>query len=203
MIMLAQTVLQKSYLLDPSVKSDNPLPVFKSVGEIVSENLTLIIIVLSCFLLSVIAWYFLKRKKDQSQVEQPSPPIDPYEDAIEAINELQSQRPRLLPKPFVFKLSEILRVYIERLFRFPAMELTGEEFMREIASHSFFKNRYEDSLREFVKIGDLIKYSEERTDGKEIDHLLESALHLVKDTYAKFEEEKRLNSGTVQAEKSQ
>ena len=96
--MLAQTVLQKSYLLDPSVKSDNPLPVFKSVGEIVSENLTIIIIVLSCFLLSVIAWYFLKRKKDQSQVEEPSPPIDPYEDAIEAINELQSQRPRLLPK---------------------------------------------------------------------------------------------------------
>ena len=54
-----------------------------------------------------------------------------------------------------------------------------------------------------MKIGDLIKYSEERTDGKETDHLLESALHLVKDTYAKFEEEKRLNSGTVQAEKSQ
>ena len=94
--MLAQTVLQKSYLLDPSVKSDNPLPVFKSVGEIVSENLTFYYcrsIVLSPFGDCMV---FLKRKKDQSQVEEPSPPIDPYEDAIEAINELQSQRPRLL-----------------------------------------------------------------------------------------------------------
>ena len=46
-------------------------------------------------------------------------------------------------------------------FGVPAMELTGEEFMSEIASHSFFHNRYEDLLREFVERGDLVKYSEE------------------------------------------
>ena len=65
------------------------------------------------------------------------------------------------PKPFVFRLSEILRVYVERLFKLPAMELTGEEFMREIATHSFFKNRYESTLMEFIEQEDRIKYSKE------------------------------------------
>ena len=34
---LPQTVLQKAYLLDPSVESDNPLPVFKSVGKLLAK----------------------------------------------------------------------------------------------------------------------------------------------------------------------
>ena len=70
------------------------------------------------------------------------------------------------PKPFVFKLSEILRLYVERLFSFPALELTGEEFMKEVASHSFFKNRYENTLRDFVVQGDIIKYSSELVSEK-------------------------------------
>jgi hypothetical protein len=197
---LPQTVLQKAYLLDPSVESDNPLPVFKSVGEIVSENLTLLLVILSSLIFFLVAWYLLKKKNQQTQEEELSTPTDPFEDAIESIHQLQKQSPRLLPKPFVFKLSEILRIYIERLFRFPAMELTGEEFMREIASHSFFQNRYEDLLREFVERGDRVKYSEESIDGTETDHLLDSALHLVKDIHAKLEEEKKVTESAAKLE---
>jgi hypothetical protein len=96
----------------------------------------------------------------------------------------------LQPKPFVFRLSEILRVYVEKLFKVPAMELTSEEFMREIVSHSFFRNRYEELLREFMDRGDRVKYSTESMNREEMNLLLNTALHFVKDTHLKLEEEK-------------
>ena len=62
--------------------------------------------------------------------------------------------------------------------------------MREIVSHSFFKNRYENTLRDFVVQGDIIKYSRELVSERTTDQLLELALHFVKDTHARLAEEK-------------
>ena len=66
------------------------------------------------------------------------------------------------------------------------MELTGEEFIIEIASNPFFSNTYEDLLKEFVDRGDRVKYSEETTDTSKINLLLDSALHFVKDTHSRI-----------------
>ena len=71
------------------------------------------------------------------------------------------------------------------------MELTGEEFMREIASHSFFDDDFESLLKDFVSRGDRIKYSEETIDEQETKDLLNSALQFVKEANAKFEQEKK------------
>ena len=70
------------------------------------------------------------------------------------------------------------------------MELTSEEFMREIVSHSFFRNRYEDLLREFVERGDRVKYSKELMGQDEMNQLLNTALHIVEDTHMRLQEEK-------------
>ena len=76
------------------------------------------------------------------------------------------------------------------------MELTGEEFMREIASHTFFKNRYDKILQEFVDQGDRIKYSKENSEDGQMNLLLETALHFVKDTHKKLEEAKNVPSNS-------
>ena len=39
---------------------------------------------------------------------------------------------------------------MQKRFQMPAMELTGEEFIVEIASNPFFSRNYEDLLRDFV-----------------------------------------------------
>jgi len=72
----------------------------------------------------------------------------------------------------------------------PAMELTGEEFMREIATHTFFKNRFDHSIQEFVLQGDRVKYSNDNIDSKEMSVLLETALSFVKGSNEKLMEEK-------------
>ena len=135
---------------------------------------------------------FVFKKTEINQVDPE--PTDPYEDALEGIRSLQSQNPPLQAKPFVFRLSEILRIYVERVFQVPAMGLTGEEFMREIASNTFFKNRYDKILQEFIEQGDRIKYSKEDSDSGQMNLLMETALHFVKDTHKKLEESKDVSS---------
>ncbi len=185
---IAQTTAD--YLLDDNVQKDAPLPIFKSLNEILKENLITILVLLAVILMGLAVWYFLKKKKEKVDVKVEDAPSDPYEDALQAISDLQRKK-SIAPKPLVFRLSEILRVYVERLFNLPAMELTGEEFMREIASHSFFKNRYEETLQDFIQQGDQIKYSKKQVTEETTKQLVHVALNFVKDTKQKLEEEQK------------
>ena len=179
-------ILSKSYLLESDRQIDKTVPIFKSFSQLIKENLFPITTIV-LLILALIITYFLIRKKKKTGTTLDEPlPTDPYEDALQDIEKLQSQRPSLSPKPYVFRLSEILRIYVERVFQVPAMELTGEEFMKEIASHTFFRNRYDKILQEFINQGDQIKYSKESADDGEMKQLLHTALHFVKDTHAKL-----------------
>ena len=189
-------VVNKAYLLDSNREADLPIPIFKSFSQLIEENLFLI--VLSIFIIITVLFFILllRKKKNGESSEKESEIIDPYKDALSNIQSLQDQKPVLSAKPFVFRLSEILRIYVERVFKVPAMELTGEEFMREIASHTFFKNRYDKILQEFVNQGDHIKYSKENSEDGQMNLLLETALHFVKDTHEKLEEAKKVPSNS-------
>jgi len=184
----------KSFLLDPDPLGENALPIFKPFSQLIHENLILIFSILVLLLLVGAYYFFFRRKAKEGNLDQNDERSDPYAEAINAISELQGHRPRLKPKPFIFKLSEILRIYVEKLFKFPAMELTGEEFLREVASHNFFKNRYESRLRDFVSRGDRIKYSPDTSDFQETENLLTIAIHFVNDTHTQLSQENLENS---------
>lgn len=188
--------INKAYLLDSNREEDLPIPIFKSFSQLVEENLFIISLSILIIITVLIFILFLRRKKKGESKEKEPEKIDPYQDALSNIQSLQDQKPLLSAKPFVFRLSEILRVYVERVFKVPAMELTGEEFMREIASHTFFKNRYDKILQEFVDQGDRIKYSKENSEDGQMNLLLETALHFVKDTHKKLEEAKNVPSNS-------
>lgn len=185
-------LLSKGYLLDQNRENDVPIPIFKSVSQLIEENLLLISIISLFFLVMALIFIGLKKRKQIELNHEEPEPSDPYEDALQGIESLQSQNPPLSPKPFVFRLSEILRIYVQRVFKVPAMELTGEEFMKEIASHTFFRNRYDKILQEFIDQGDQIKYSNEKTDDGQMKLLLNTALHFVKDTHVKLVEKENI-----------
>ena len=188
--------INKAYLLDSNREEDLPIPIFKSFSQLVEENLFIISLSILIIITVLIFILFLRRKKKGESKEKEPEKIDPYQDALSNIQYLQDQKQVLSAKPFVFRLSEILRIYVERVFKVPAMELTGEEFMREIASHTFFKNRYDKILQEFVDQGDRIKYSKENSEDGQMNLLLETALHFVKDTHKKLEEAKNVPSNS-------
>lgn len=181
----------KPYLLDPTVESDGPLKIYKSFWQILLENYTWISILSLALITTVIVFYFIRKRKKSSQTETIEESVDPYEEALLAIEELQGRKLKIEPKPFVFRLSEILRIYVQKRFQMPAMELTGEEFIVEIVSNPFFSRNYEDLLRDFVDQGDLVKYSKETTENRQINQLLDSALFFVKDTNKRIEEQEQ------------
>jgi hypothetical protein len=182
--------ISKGFLLDSDRKLDKPVEIYKDFYQIVSENIYITGTILACILIAFFLFFYLKKRKGKEPIEEEIVVIDPFEEAIKEISNLQNQVPAPQPKPFVFKLSEILRVYVQRAFNVPAMELTGEEFMREIATHTFFKNRFDHSIQEFVLQGDRVKYSNDNIDSKEMSVLLETALSFVKGSNEKLMEEK-------------
>jgi len=187
-------LLSKGYLLEQNREKDTPIPIFKSISQLVEENLFLIVTTFLLIFVLALIFIVLRKKKKIEITQEETEPTDPYEEALEGIETLQYQKPPLSAKPFVFRLSGILRIYVERVFKVPAMELTGEEFMKEIASHEFFRNRYDKILQEFIDQGDKIKYSKVKTDDGQMKLLLNTALHFVKDTHAKLQEEARITN---------
>ena len=176
------------FLLDSDRLLDSPVPVSKGFFQIIKENTFLLTSIAFIFILTLLIIFYLRKRKKTGIDDKEEKLIDPYEEALSAITALKEEQSIWSPKPFIFRLSEILRIYVEKVFNVPAMELTGEEFMREIASHSFFKNRYDEILREFIRQGDRIKYSEENFEDGEMNLLMQTALHFVQDTHVKLQD---------------
>ena len=129
--MVFWTSNQNLIYLDPTVLVDSPIPIFKSLGQLAKENIWGILIVLT-FLLSTLLLYLYKKKISPiEETKRTEPEIDPFTEALKQFNELSSSTPRPKAKPFIFKLSEILRLYVERQFKLPAMEKTGRNSFRK------------------------------------------------------------------------
>ena len=126
MKMFSQTNQNSSYLLDPNIQSEDTLEIYKSLWQIISENITWLTISLVLVISIILFVYFKNIRKTVKINETVEELIDPYAEALMAIEELQAQKNLIHPKPFVFRLSEILRIYIQKKFNMPAMELTGE-----------------------------------------------------------------------------
>lgn len=177
----------KPYLLDPNVLADTPLPIFKSFTDLIDENLWSILTIL-VILFTGIAFFIFKKKKIAEVIPQPrQDPIDPFKDALKQIESLAQTSPRPAAKPFIFKLSEILRLYVERQFNLPALESTGEEFIRKVSLHPLLRQKFETTLKLFVQRGDRIKYSTEHSNEKEVLELLQSARDFINQAQVEHE----------------
>ena len=90
--------------------------------------------------------------------------LKPWEAAKMGLGELKNQL-NLNDEKFFVRLSDILRVYIERRFALPATEKTSEEFIQEIDRSSLLSENQQQSLKKFLSTADLIKFA--RADSSE------------------------------------
>ena len=178
--------LDKPYLLDPNVLVDIPVPIFKTFTQLIKENFWGFSLLLGILVGSTLIYILKKKKKAAKEIEKVEEQIDPFSEALEQINKLISASPRLPSKPFIFRLSEILRLYVERQFKLPAMEKTGEEFLVEISSHPLLKQKFKSTLSDFISKSDLIKYSQKEFAYKELELLLESAKNFINKAQKEF-----------------
>jgi hypothetical protein len=122
--------------------------------------------------------YFALRKK---QVALP-PPIPPH---VRARRKLQDALALIAePKPFCTLVSDTLRFYLEERFNFRAPERTTEEFLHELQATDRLLPDQKESLGEFLKRCDLVKFARYEPREIELRDLHTSAVRLVDETEA-------------------
>jgi hypothetical protein len=91
------------------------------------------------------------------------------------------------PKPFCILVSDTIRGYLEERFDFRAPERTTEEFLYELQHTNLLLPDQKESLGEFLKCCDLVKFAKYEPREPELRDLHGSALRLVEETEPKLE----------------
>jgi hypothetical protein len=134
-----------------------------------------LLLALAAVAIGLILFLVLRKKP----VVQP-PPIPAHVRAKQKLKEaleLISQ-----PKPFCIAVSDTLRFYLEERFRFHAPERTTEEFLYELQATNRLLPDQKESLGEFLKRCDLVKFAQYEPREPELLGLHESAVRLVEET---------------------
>lgn len=127
--------------------------------------------------LAVWAWRYWRKRRAQALFV---PPVPAHVRAKQKLHEalaLISQ-----PKPFCILVSDTLRVYLEERFTFRAPERTTEEFLYELQGTTLLLPDQKDSLGDFLKRCDLVKFARYEPGEPELRGLHESALRLIEET---------------------
>jgi hypothetical protein len=85
---------------------------------------------------------------------------------------------------FYYRISGIVRGYIERRYEVLAMEMTTEEFLTAAATDARFGERATTELNRFLGACDLVKYARHEPASAEADALLQTAGEFVERTRA-------------------
>jgi hypothetical protein len=86
------------------------------------------------------------------------------------------------PKPFCTAVSDTARWYLEERFNFRAPERTTEEFLHEVRGTNLLLPDQKETLGEFLKRCDLVKFAKYEPGEPELRDLYDAALCLIKET---------------------
>src|SRR6185312_4196448 len=120
--------------------------------------------------------YFLLRKKEVPA----APPIPPHVRAKQKLDEALALIAQ--PKPFCTLVSNTVRFYLEERFTFRAPERTTEEFLYELQNTNLLLPDQKETLGEFLKRCDLVKFAQYEPREVELKDLHGSAVRLVEET---------------------
>lgn len=144
--------------------------------------------VLPFILILVLLWYifrYYKRKKDNQPFVKHEKPSEPAHNI--ALRELKQLRESSLwqqgrIKEFYTRLTEIVRIYIERRFNIMAMEQTSEEIIRELKLQKLLDNEITVLLQDCFLISDLVKFAKANPGQEYHEKCLNTAFRFVKET---------------------
>lgn len=185
LLFAVQTVPVDTTLAIKTIKE--PIDPAWSIFEIQNE----ILIGLVILLLVVLFMYFVKRKKKVEVIEEiPLPKRPAHEIAIEALNELRSQKlwQQGRVKEYHIAISDTVRTYIEQRYTIGAMEMTSDEILRSlrlIIADSQLKSK----LSSVLILSDMVKFAKEQPLPNENELSWEHAIDFVKQTAILLEKE--------------
>lgn len=152
----------------------------------------LIWVILGLLLIGGLIYYLKTRKKEEATEEEMIAALPPFEEAIERLHKLDE---KLLwqnneVKKYYSELTEIIRSYIEKELKIPALESTTDELIDTLADFNDAKT-IETSreairkLKELLQEADLVKFAKSKPLSHEIEEDRKDAESVLKDLKAK------------------
>ena len=123
------------------------------------------------------AWHVWQKKRLQIP---PVPLIPPHVRARKKLEEALALIGQ--PREFCILVSDTIRLYLEERFDFHAPERTTEEFLYELQGTNLLLPDQKESLSEFLKRCDLVKFARYEPREPELRNLHAAALRLVEET---------------------
>lgn len=144
---------------------------FQRINQpIAKDSYTIYYILGGAFFLLLIGIYFFYRKKKETT----------HTIAITkwALDELKKINPHQLVttieiKNFHLELSKILRIFFEKQFSTKALTKTKEEFIKEVSQNKKFAENYQQLLKHYLEMNDLVKFAKYRTTQQHNIEILE------------------------------
>lgn len=128
--------------------------------------------ILILLIVFAVMYYYMKFKRNKSTADIPlaqediisTPIVTPYDEAIQALNELKSTEAWKDPdiKEFQSKITYILRQFIARQFNVPAHEMTTDDILASWHGR-VFTERLKDPLSTLLNIADMVKFAKAHT----------------------------------------
>lgn len=130
--------------------------------------------------------------------EAPSRRLSPYDEATGQLKKLEQEKlwQKGEVKKYHSEISDIIRIYLERQFNFPAMEQTTDEIL-------FSVNKYEEIrgwdylLKQILTTADLVKFAKYQPLPDENSLSLKNAFEFVEKTKPQPVAEPELKGGAV------
>ncbi|MCH2205894.1 MAG: hypothetical protein MK132_08495 [Lentisphaerales bacterium] len=127
--------------------------------------------------LAIILSIFLFNRKSAAKVKV----VSAWDEAQSALKALQADQ-QLNDEKFFVRLSDILRLYIEKRFNLPATEKTSEEFILQVKNDDILKEKHKRSLENFLSTADMVKFARMSANPEQKQDCLLMAGSFVKET---------------------
>ncbi|MFZ5552016.1 MAG: LPXTG cell wall anchor domain-containing protein [Bacteroidota bacterium] len=141
-------------------------------------------------LAGLLLFLLLRKKKNDEKPAVPALPED-----VEALQKLKELDNKKLwqdgkIKEYYVELTDIIRNYIERRFKVPALEQTTDEIMHSLR-FAEIKDENRHQLKALLKTSDLVKFAKEKPAGTENEQALKVSVDFIESTrIIKHQEEK-------------
>ena len=150
----------------------------------------IIAIIFGVLLLAAVVLHYIYHRK---QIETESIP-EPLSAHQIAYNDLESLKAMNLIskgqiKEYYYRLSDIVRHYIENRFKLMAPERTTEEFLAEMTVTDRLTGVHKELVGNFLEHCDMVKFAAYGPDSREIENSFNSAKKLVDETREVLQEE--------------
>ena len=153
---------------------------------------------IALILIGVLIAYIYNRRQVVVEGAAPEIQLPAYEIALQKLNELEQEQlwQRGKIKAYQTQLSYIVREYLERRYRIPALENTTTEILQRL-HHTDFPDQWRSRLTNMLQVADLVKFAKAEPGPEFHQRILTDARELVETTKRRPESLPAEQSDTV------